>query len=64
MTASKSSRARNARAQGAQAVGGRNGNAPAGRNGTAVKDGAVKAGTGARPAPQSRPPAGRSRAAV
>jgi uncharacterized membrane protein len=48
MTASKSSRARNARAQGAQAAGGRNGNAPAGRNGTAVKDGAVKAGTGAK----------------
>ena len=48
MTASKSSRARNARAQGAQAAGGRNGNAPAGRNGTAVKVGAVKAGTGAK----------------
>src|SRR5580693_9116639 len=51
MTASKSSRARNARAQGAQAAGGRNGNAPAGRNGTAVKDGAVKAGTGAKAGP-------------
>jgi uncharacterized membrane protein len=48
MTASKSSRARNARAQGAQAAGGRNGNVPAGPNGTAVKDGAVKAGTGAK----------------
>jgi uncharacterized membrane protein len=56
MTASKSSRARNARAQGARATGGRNGSAPAGRNGTAVagrngtavKDGAVKAGTGAK----------------
>jgi uncharacterized membrane protein len=48
MTASKSSRARNARAQGAQAAGGRNGNAPAGRNGMAVQDGAVKAGAGVK----------------
>jgi uncharacterized membrane protein len=46
MTASKSSRARNARARRAQAAGARNGSAPAGRNGTAVKDGtAVKGGT-------------------
>ena len=47
MTASKSNRARNARVQGSQAAG-RSGSAPAGRNGTAVKDGAVKAGAGAK----------------
>jgi uncharacterized membrane protein len=52
MTASKSNRARNARAQrpqGPQAAGVRTGSAPSGRNGTAVKEGAAaKAGTGAK----------------
>jgi uncharacterized membrane protein len=53
MTASKSSRARNAR-NGAQAGTARNGNA--GRNGTAARNGgtAVKAGTAAKPASAAR----------